>query len=204
MDFYVIKATDRETRGKSPAKVMRREGLVPAVVYGQGSEPRAITVSAKDLVLAEKASKTIQIFATIQFENGDTKHVMIKEHQKDPLTGESIHVDFYEVSENKQIIARVPVVTAGKCIGVEYGGILQVIRRTLDVKCYPQDVPESILIDITELKMGDSIHVEEIEMRGNKTIIHDVNFTVITIVPPKGLSLGEDAGTDEESEEEEA
>jgi len=201
LDFYELSVKERATRGKEPAKVMRREGNIPAVLYGPDLTPVSLTVSINDLTLARKQSKTIQVFVNLKMENGDLKHAMLKELQVDPLSREYLHADFYSVSTDRKITTPVPVITTGKSIGVEYGGILQVIRRELNVICFPQDVPEKIEIDITDLEMNNTLHVDEIELEGDIEIPFDVNFTVISIVPPKGMDLDEDEAEDAEEDE---
>ncbi len=203
MDFYEISVKERLTRGKEPAKVMRREGQIPAVLYGPGLEPVSLTASVNQLIAAKKQSATIQVFVDLKMDNGDIKHAVLKELQVDPLSRDYLHADFYVVSEDRKITAPVPVITTGKCIGVEYGGILQVIRRELNVICYPQDIPEKIELDITDLEIGNTLHVEEIKLEGDIEIPYDVNFTVVSVVPPKGMDLDEDEETEESEETEE-
>ena len=111
--------------------------------------------------------------------------VMIKELQTHPVSGAYLHVDFYEVVMDRKIGIMVPVHTTGKSIGVENGGMLQLIRRELEVLCYPNQIPETIVIDITELDIGDSIHVEDVSVEGDSELPHDVNFTVLTISATK-------------------
>ena len=204
MEFIDLKAATRETTGKCPARVLRRDGKIPAVLYGANTEPVKLTVSITDVELAHKTSKTVQVFVSLEIDGDATKRsAMIKELQTNPLTGEFIHADFMEVSMDQKVRVKAPVITTGKCKGVEYGGILQVIRRELEIICRPQDVPEHIAIDVTELEMTDSIHVEDIALEGDMEIPHDVNFTVVTCLVPKGMTLDEDE-EGEEGEGEEA
>jgi large subunit ribosomal protein L25 len=95
-----------------------------------------------------------------------------------------LHADFQEVNLDKTVTMTIPVETKGESLGEKNGGMVQLIRRELDVVCRPADAPESILIDITALEVGDSIHVEDIDMGDTVELLHEVNFTVITVVPP--------------------
>jgi large subunit ribosomal protein L25 len=124
-----------------------------------------------------------------------------------------LHIDFYEVAMDRKIRINVPVVPIGKAKGVELGGILQVIRRELEVLCLPTNIPASFEVDITELDVGDSVHVEDIPHGEDVEIPADVNFTVITVVSPKveeeveeevELEEGEEVAEDEDQEEAEA
>jgi large subunit ribosomal protein L25 len=121
---------------------------------------------------------------------------MIRELQVHPVSGNPLHVDFYEVDMKRKINVSIPVVTVGKSQGVVLGGMLQLVRRELEVLCLPDEIPESIEVDITDLEIGDSLHVDEIEVGENIEIPADVNFTVITVLAP---TLEEE----EEEEEEE-
>ena len=102
----------------------------------------------------------------------------------DPFGLKYLHVDFHEIDMDHKVSVSVPVETEGVAAGVKEGGMLQIIRRDLDVLCKPKDTPESISIDISNLEIGDSVHVEDIDMGDAIEIPHEVNFTVITIVPP--------------------
>ena len=110
---------------------------------------------------------------------------MVKELQLHPVSRDFLHIDFYEIAMDRKIMVNVPITTTGKAKGVEIGGILQIIRRELEVQCYPLDVPESIEIDITNLDIGDSIHVGDIQRQNEVEFLDDENFTVVTIVSPK-------------------
>ena len=109
---------------------------------------------------------------------------MIKEMQVSPTTNEYIHIDFYEVSMDQEIVVKVPVEVTGKSEGIERGGLLQVVRRQLEVSCLPTDIPVKIEVDISALDIGDSIHVEEIGVGEKVKLLFDINFTVVTVVAP--------------------
>ena len=133
---------------------------------------------------------------SIEGDDAASKTAMIRELQIHPVSGNALHVDFYEVDMKRKINVSIPVVTVGKSQGVELGGMLQLVRRELEVLCLPDEIPESIEVDITDLEIGDSLHVDEIEVGENIEIPADVNFTVITVLAP---TLEEE----EEEEEEE-
>jgi large subunit ribosomal protein L25 len=126
---------------------------------------------------------------------------MIKELQAHPVSGRFLHIDFYEIDLARKIRVGVPVIATGQSIGVELGGLLQIVRRELEVLCLPTQIPESIKVDVTNLDVGDSIHVEEIQVEGDVEIPADVNFTVVTILAPKVEAEPEE---EEEELEEEA
>jgi large subunit ribosomal protein L25 len=127
-----------------------------------------------------------------------TKAAMIKELQTHPVSGHLIHIDFYEIDMKRQIKVMVPVVTTGKSIGVEEGGMLNIVRRELEVFCLPGDIPESFEIDISEMTIGDSVHLEDVPLGDNVEVVSDVNYTVVTVLSPK---VEEEEVVEEEEEE---
>jgi large subunit ribosomal protein L25 len=137
-------------------------------------------------------------------ENGQSfeKMVMIKEIQADPVSHQYLHIDFYEVKMDQKITATIPVVMKGTAKGVVNGGIVQIIRRELDVICFPADIPQNIEIDISDLDIGDAIHVEDIKLEGDVEIPYDVNFAIVTVVSSK-MTEEKPAAEAEETEGEE-
>lgn len=182
MEFIELAAKPRTTRGNSPARALRRDGAIPAVIYGPGKESVALSVNVYDLEQALKAAGGSQVFVDLAIEGGETRKAMLKELQQHPVSGSFLHADFYEVALDRKVRVMIPVTTVGKCQGVEMGGMLQLIRRELEALCIPTDIPDVIEIDITDMDMGDSVHVEDIPMAGDVELVHDVNFTVLTIL----------------------
>ena len=177
----------RKSVGNGPARVLRRAGQIPAVLYGRKIEPVLLSVNTKDLEQILKKGSFGQFILTLVIQNGKkmTKPAIIKELQTHPVSGSLIHIDFYEVDMKRQIKVMVPVVTTGKSVGIEEGGLLNIVRRELEVFCLPGDIPEAIEIDISELGIGDSIHLEDLPLGENVEVVTDVNFTVVTVLSPK-------------------
>lgn len=203
MEILELKAEKRSTTGKGAARSLRRSGKVPAVLYGADAKSMCLSVKAVEIEMLLKNAKSRQQLINVDFGEGAPKPTMIKEMQRNPLKGDFLHLDFYEVAMDRKIRAYVPIIVKGKCIGVEMGGLLQIIRRELEVLCYPSEIPESIVLDITDLDVGDSIHVEDIQLEGDIEIPADVNFTVITVLAPKKEAV-EVSEEEEEGAEEEA
>ena len=200
MEIIELKTTIRSSSGNGPSRTLRHEGRIPAVLYGPGSETVMLSVNTKELeqVIAKSTGGNVLLNLVIQ--NGETSNrtAMIKELQTHPVSRIFIHVDFYEIAMDRKIRVSIPVVTTGKSIGIEEGGILQIVRREIEVLCLPLEIPEAFEIDITDLKIGDSVHLEEIPLGDNIELPEDVNFTVLTIVAPKA----EEEVVEEEIEEE--
>jgi len=158
-------------------------------------------VNKSDLEILFKKGGIGQVVLNLVIQkNGETltMPVMIKELQIHPVSRNFIHIDFYEIKMDQKITAKIPVVTTGIAKGVELGGVLQIVRRELEVECLPLEVPESIEIDISDLDIGDSIHVGKISLEGEIELLEDDNYTVVTMLSPK---LEEEEPEEEEEEE---
>ena len=186
MDNIDLKAQLRTTTGNGPARAMRRDGRVPAVLYGPKTEPNMISIGAYDLDTILKKGSIGRSIINLEIDGvKGTKATMVKEMQTHPISQNVLHIDFYEVDMTRKIKVNVPVITTGKSAGVELGGMLQIIRRELEVYCLPNKIPHAITIDIADLDIGDSVHVNDIETDGDVEMPHDVNFTVLTVLSPK-------------------
>lgn len=178
-----LKVEKRDGTGKGPNRRLRSEGLVPAIVYGPDSEPIAIKVNYKDLYRSMHGV-SLSTIINLDIEGADTRTVLIRDLQKDPVTGELLHIDFHHISMNKPIVATVPVRTVGIADGVKnFGGIVSMVRREIEVSCLPGDIPEEVVLNIEELGVGDSMHVSDIEL-DNVEILTDPKRTIVTIAAP--------------------
>ncbi|MEJ2169181.1 MAG: 50S ribosomal protein L25/general stress protein Ctc [Desulfobacterales bacterium] len=208
MEQFEIHASVRKTRGNSPARQLRRGGQMPAVLYGPNTDPLPLSVNAKDLEQILKKGNIGSIILNLIIQNGKkiTKPAMIKELQSHPVSGNFLHVDFYEIDMQRKINVMIPIVVKGKAKGVEEGGILQLVRRDIEVLCLPGDIPQAIELDITDLDIGDAIHVEDIQLGASVEIPAETNFTVVTVVSPKmeAPEAAEEAEEAEAAEEGEA
>jgi large subunit ribosomal protein L25 len=204
LELLDLKAEIRETRGKSAARHLRDNDAVPAILYGSKTEPVSISIATPDLITMVRKNGSSGLFIKLAIA-GDVKPVrtvMLKELQTDTYGLNYLHVDFQEVDLDEKITITVPVEATGESVGVKGGGLLQVIRRELDIVCRPGDMPETIVIDTTDLDMGDSVHVSEIVLGEDIEIPHEVDFTVLTVVHPGGGASDDEEGLEEEAVEE--
>jgi len=204
LELIELKTNIRTTVGNGPARRLRQTGQIPAVLYGPKTESVLLSVNKKDLDLVLKKGRSGQIILNLVIQNNGetyTRPAMIKELQVHPVSRNYLHIDFYEIDMDRKITVGVQVVITGTSVGVERGGILQIIRRELEVKCLPFEVPESIEIDVTDLDMGDSVHVKDISLDGEVEFLGESNLTVVTILMPK---IEEEPEAEEEAEEEDA
>ena len=198
MELIELSAQKRETTGKGAARKLRATNAIPAIVYGKKIEPvkASVDVNAFDKIIRENG--TTGLFFDLRIEGETPKMVMLKEVQMDPFGLRYQHIDFHEIDMDEKVSVVVPVETEGICAGVKEGGMLQIIRRELEVLCKPKDTPESVVLDIAELAIGDAIHVADIDLGSEIEIPYEANFTVVTVVPPE--VSGEELSEDEEDD----
>jgi large subunit ribosomal protein L25 len=182
-----LNARVRKTTGNSPARSLRREGRIPAVLYGPKTEPILLSIDSREFEQIAKKSTIGSVLLNLQIQNGDStsRPAMVKELQTHPVTHRFLHVDFYEIDMQRKIKVMVPVVVRGKAKGVEDGGLLQIVRREIEVLCLPTEIPEAFEVDVSDLDIGDAIHLEDIQTVGNVEIVEETNVTVVTVLAPK-------------------
>lgn len=174
--------------GRSAVKKLKAQGIVPAVIYGGKSEPRHLQVSSRDIsrLLSHASGENILVDLEIEGEGGRSNSMaLIQEVQHHPLGGRILHVDFRAVSMDEKIQAEIPVEPEGTPDGVKnFGGILEQNIRTLEVECLPKDLPEVLVVDVSKLGIGDSIHVAQIALPEGVTALNDEALTVFLVAAP--------------------
>ncbi len=192
----------REKTGKEVARKLRRQGLLPAIIYGRETENIPLAVEANELKKILFRHRGEQLIFNLNLKNNGSesrKMAIVKEIQVHPVTDEPLHVDFYEVSLEREIEVEVPVEIVGKAKGMERGGILEVITRELTISCLPMAIPNSIKIDVSSLDIGDSFHVEDLPAMEGIRVLDPPKTTILTIVSPEEE---EEASTEEALETE--
>jgi len=183
MSQEVLIVPKRETFGKAAIRDLKKGGMIPAVVYGLHEAPIAIAISPKAVarVLASDAGMNSVMF--LQREGTDIKrHVIIKDLQRDPITGRLRHVDFMRVDMTHKVRVKVPVRLIGTSIGVKsMGGVLDFAHREIELECLPSIIPAHIDVDVTNLAVGDSIRFEQIALMPNVVFIGDAHQTVCSV-----------------------
>ena len=201
MELIELNAKQRETTGKGAARQLRAKKAIPAIVYGEKKEPAMIALDTVEFDNIIRKHGSMGLFFNLRISGaGADKIVMLKDMHMDTFGLNYLHVDLQEINMDKKITVSVQVETVGKSKGVKEGGLLQIIRRELDVVCKPMDTPDTIQIDITDLDIGEAVHVNDIDMGEHIHIPHDQNFTVLTIVPPS-TDTGERGEEGEEPDE---
>jgi large subunit ribosomal protein L25 len=179
----VLNVEPRVRIGKGGSRKVRQDGLVPAVVYGKGMESLNLRLDPKALKKAVATEAGWNTLITLKGDGPfDGKVVILKDLQIDAIRREPMHVDFLAIDLKKTLAVMVPVQPVGKSKGEIEGGTLQLVRHELEVYCLPTNIPTSIEIDVTELNVGDSVHIDEVSLPEGIESQHDVNFTVLTVV----------------------
>jgi large subunit ribosomal protein L25 len=170
---------------KKEAKKLRKDGIVPAVIYHKGEE--TVAVSVNELALKKLVHSAESHIIDLQFPDGKIKRSFIKDVQFHPVTDRIIHTDFQLFSAEEIIELEVPVAVTGESAGVEKGGKLLIILHALTIKGKPEDMPDHLVVDVTALEIGHSIHVKEIPMDAytNLQIMDDPDAPVITVLASK-------------------
>jgi len=188
MSTNKITAEVRESSGKGVARKLRAAGRIPAVLYGQGHDGVSLTLDSYELnqLLATAGAKTSVLELEVKDGGkGPRRNVLIKEVQKHPYKDIILHMDLLEIAMDEEISVMVPIEIVGTAKGVRLdGGILEMKRRELEIVCLPHIIPDTLTIDVTELEIGDNIHVEDVKVPVGVTITHDTNFTIMTLVAP--------------------
>jgi large subunit ribosomal protein L25 len=184
MERMTLHAEKREDKGKGAARTLRMAGVVPAVLY-RGGESTPIKINAKELTTFMHATAGEQVMVNLQFSDGDKKLALTKEYQLDPLKGELLHTDFFEVSLSEEIRVTVHVSTVGEPVGVKRdGGILQHGVREIEIQCLPDRIPGHIEVDVTGLETGKSIHVGDLRVGEGIKVLTDAGELVASVGAP--------------------
>ena len=185
METLEIEVNAREPGSKHQARRLRREGKIPAVLYGPKVQPLPLELNRKDFsnrVAGLEGSHLVRMKSASA--NLADKVALVKEMQYHPITGDVIHADFYEVDLTARIEVSVPLHFVGKGAGVVRGGILQPIVREIQVECLPLDIPQYFNVDVSGLDIGDSVHIEDLPMPEGVTAVFDSNFALVTVATP--------------------
>ena len=194
MPDVILTAKSREESGSRPAGRLRRAGLVPAVVYGQGDVTVSVAVGARELQHILTGGSGANTVITLRMEaDGAEQLALARQIQRHPVKGTVVHVDFVRIRADEAVAAEVPLHLEGEPEGVRNGGLLEQNLFTIAVEALPADLPPSIEYDVSALDIGDQVHVSDLQVAGNVTITTDADELVVQVVQPRGLDLGEEA-----------
>ena len=194
MDVELVGQLRSET-GKGAARRLRSRQMVPAIVYGPKMESVSVAVSSKRMekLLRDMGEESRLLTLSIEGDGEpSTKQVLIREIQVHPSRRRFLHVDFYEVPMDHPIVVVVPVELVGESIGVKKGGTVDVVRRTVSVRCLPGEIPEKIEVDIKQLDLGGAIHVGDLAKMVPYALVDDKHLSIVNILAPEGAAKEEE------------
>jgi large subunit ribosomal protein L25 len=178
-----IKADTREIGKKSDLNELRRKGFIPGIIYGEGKEGKKISLDKITFQKLYKKHIGEMVFYEI-ITGDDTYDTIIKDRQFHPVTQEVLHIDFLEIHKGKQITVNVPFKFEGEAKGVAEGGLLEILLRELEVSCLPKDIPDDIVIDVSDLEINDTIHLDQVELVNLETRLSE-DTPIVAVRPPK-------------------
>ena len=188
MKSVALKAYPRAQVQRAEVTKLRRAGRVPATIYGRLAKPQNLEVNSKEFadLLHHAASENLLVDLSVENDARSKRLALVQEIQHHPLDGKVLHVDFHEVAENEKVTVQVPVETSGEAAGVKVGGgVLEHVLFKLKVRCLPKDLPEQIIIDVTPLEIGKSIHLGDIKAPEGVEILGDKHITVVAVSAPR-------------------
>jgi large subunit ribosomal protein L25 len=176
----------RATKGKNEARRTRAKGKIPAVVYGAGRDTVPITVDARSLSDAFRGGAGENAIFLLKLQGSDqTRHAMIRDLQRDPLSRRPMHLDFVRVLMDTKVRVRVPVEIVGVAKGVKTdGGILDFVTREIEIECLPGNIPEHLPVDVTELSIGDALRVSDVPAPEGIEVVDDAEKVVLHVAHP--------------------
>src|SRR5450432_732972 len=188
MKSVALKAYPRSQVQRAEVKKLRAAGRVPATIYGRLAKPQNLEVNSKEFsdLIHHSASENLLVDLSVENDVRAKRLALVQEIQHHPLDGKVLHVDFHEVAETEKVTVQVPVETTGEAVGVKTGGgTLEHILFKLKVRSLPKDLPEQIVLDVTALEIGKSIHLGDIKAPEGVEIIGDKHITVIAVSAPR-------------------
>ena len=189
MAIVSLKSTRRDGVGKGVARRLREAGSVPAIYYGRGETPVAISVQVKELEMLLHGASGSNVIVDLKVEGAEAadRKAILREVQRHPVRGTILHVDLQHISLSERITVEVPIVLVGVPTGVkDGGGILEHNLREVEVECLPTEIPEKFTVDVSHLNIGESVHVSDLVI-GNVKVNTEAERTVATVVPPTVL-----------------
>ncbi len=194
MHTQEISAEIRTSTGKGVARQLRRDGMIPAVLYGATQEATALSVDPDAIEQLRRLPLKLNTPVELTVDGlAGSRLVMIKELQRHPVSRRLLHVDFLVVDPDKPVTVTVNVFTEGRSIGVQAGGVLNQMRRSITVRCLPSAIPEAVVIDITEFDVGHKVYINEIALPEGVEAVYDQRFPVLGVAAKGAKALAEEA-----------
>ncbi|MFC2140264.1 50S ribosomal protein L25 [Candidatus Auribacterota bacterium] len=179
-----LDAEVREEVGSSAVGRLRKAGYIPAVIYGK-KEAVNIKLETRNFIKSTHGGMDDNYLVTLSLNDKNKVTALLREMQKDPIKGDILHLDFNEIALDKKIHTSIHIYVVGDSVGVSLGGFLEFRQREVDIECLPQDIPNSIEVDISNLQISDSIHVKDLSVSDKVKILSKEDVTILSIIAPK-------------------
>ncbi|MFH1874349.1 MAG: 50S ribosomal protein L25/general stress protein Ctc [Pseudomonadota bacterium] len=179
-----LKVEKRENKTKGELRQFRLAGKVPGVLYGKKQDPMPVLVTERDLDVIASSQAGLNTLLDISFGDGETTMALIRDYQAHPIHRRFTHVDLQAMDETQRIVTEVPIELKGRAIGLEQGGVLEQILRSIEVRCVVTAIPEKLEVDVSTMEIGDNIHIQDLKLPEGVELAKEMDYTVATLVPP--------------------
>lgn len=218
-DQIVLHAKKREEQGKGASRRLRKEGLVPAIIYGAGKEPTMIALQHSKLLRYEQEESFFSSILKVEIDGGAEENVLLRDYQRDPVKPKVLHVDLLRVNMSEKIHTTVPLhfTNDDVCAGAKEGGIMQRLIAEVDIVCMPSNLPEYIEVDVIDLEVGESLHLSDIKVPEGVELmdmIHmeeadeehkaSLDLAIVSVQAPRGTSADSEESADDAASEDES
>ena len=181
-----LEAIRRETRGRNEAGRLRRQGRIPAVLYGEKRDPEPVAVDPKELLQILHSDSGVNTLIALKLEGSADARVLVKEYQLDPVSQKLLHADFYRIAMDKVLRVTVPIHLTGEARGVKAeGGIVDFVHREIVLECLPADIPENITVDVSDLGLHDGIRVRDLSTGGRWKALSEGDMLIVHVIAPR-------------------
>jgi large subunit ribosomal protein L25 len=185
MPEIVVAAQSRTEIGKNSNRRLRMKGLIPGIVYGDKKKALQVSVSPKELGAILRSASGENTLFDLDLD-GARRKVIVKEYQVEPIKNKLLHADFYEVALDKELEVKVHIELVGTAVGVKRdGGVLEFVTRELEVSCLPTDIPEKVVVDVSELELGKHLRVSDLKVPEKVKVLTDAGLVVVHVVVPR-------------------
>jgi large subunit ribosomal protein L25 len=199
-----LKVKERKETGTRKVKHLRKQGWIPGIIYGHGEKSKPIMIKEEEIINVLHSMQSEATLLNLDYE-GKKLQVLMREVSRNPLTEKLLHVDFQHIHENEEVNVHVVLEFEGKPKGVEEGGILNIEHRDLIIRCLPKDIPEKIVVDVSNLEIGHSVHIKDLNIPVGVQVEEDPSSTVANILSPRKVvevkPVEEELAIGEEAEE---
>lgn len=198
-----LKAQRRDTASRGGLNQLRKEGLIPGVVYGKGMEsPAPISIDEKELLAMLRTHPHAVI--DLEVAGQGKQPVMMADLQRDAITRQVLHIDFHRINMNEKITTPVRLEITGESAGQKEGGMLQLVLHDIEIECFPKDIPDSIVVDVSGLEIGQNLTIGDLKLPNGVEAVQDSDMVVLSVLAPQKERTEEEAGAEDVAAEEKA